>query len=88
MLKQRSREFADGIAFHAVRADWRTKPRSILLGHLFDRIGQIDEIHRLGVQHAVTIIEVVHGVLSYCRSGSRMKDFLLPLVAAGGASVP
>src|SRR5450759_2078179 len=108
-----------------------------------DRIRQLDKIHRLGVQHAVAIVEVVHGWCSSSniripsrrallrmlepkgtlakynsgaamdltfamrtrgktaanvkstapaqllfRSGSRMKGFLRPLVAAGAASVP
>ena len=54
-----------------------------------DRIRQIDQIHRLGVQHAVAIVEVISWRAQLLfRSGSRMKAFLVPLAAAGGASVP
>ena len=54
-----------------------------------DRIRQLDKIHRLGVQHAVAIVEVVHDGLSYLlsSSGSRMNGCLVPLAAAGGALV-
>ncbi len=38
-----------------------------------DRLGEACEIHRLGVQHAVAISEVVHGALS--RSANRQEVF-------------
>ena len=38
-----------------------------------DRLGEACEIHRLGVQHAVAISKVVHGVLS--RSANRQEVF-------------
>ena len=51
-----------------------------------DRLRQIDQIHRLGVQHAVAIVEMIHGAAQtqlLSSSGSRMNDFLAPLGAAG-----
>ena len=52
--------------------------------HGIREFGQID---RLGVEHAVAIVEMIHGELSPS-NGSRMKDFLLPLGAVGPASDP
>ena len=48
-----------------------------------DRVRQIGQIDRLGVQHAVAIVEVIHGEGSVTSSGSRMNGFLRPLGAVG-----
>ncbi len=62
-----------------------------------DGCGQLGQVHRLGVQHAVAVVEMVHGVGSVApahllglssRSGSRINGFFLPLLAAGAASTP
>ncbi len=52
----------EGVAKHPVMALQRRS--RIAIERRADRIRQLDKIHRLGVKHAVAIVEVIHGGLS------------------------
>ena len=55
-----------------------------------DRIRELDQVHRLGVQHAVAIVEMIHGGLSQAqllfRSGSRIERHFLGALGGGRAA--
>src|SRR6266849_2047648 len=52
----------EGVAEHPVMALQRRG--RIAIERRADRIRQLDKIHRLGVKHAVAVVEVIHGGLS------------------------
>ena len=71
-----------GFAEHPVMALQRRG--RIAIERRADRFSQLDQIHRLGVKHAVAIVEVIHGGLAQLlfSSGSRRNGFLGPLPAS------